>query len=122
MEVDFFHFFSVGTHHEVLAPERNREHSIGDQVVTLNVGFMVRLQYNYKKCGDVLGADLITTPELLEQPKHAAMSAAWFWYINGLNALADNGDLQAISQKINGGLNDYTDRAANYDRALKTVI
>ena len=26
------------------APERNREHSIGDQVVTLNVGFMERLQ------------------------------------------------------------------------------
>lgn len=28
----------------MLAPERNREHSIGDQVVTLNVGFMERLQ------------------------------------------------------------------------------
>ncbi|MNJ78430.1 hypothetical protein D3C77_761840 [compost metagenome] len=27
----------------MLAPERNREHSIGDQVVTLNVGFMERL-------------------------------------------------------------------------------
>ena len=27
----------------VLAPERNREHSIGDQAVTLNVGFMERL-------------------------------------------------------------------------------
>ena len=29
----------------MLAPERNREHSIGDQAVTLNVGFMERLQY-----------------------------------------------------------------------------
>jgi hypothetical protein len=28
----------------VLAPERNREHSIGDQVAALNVGFMERLQ------------------------------------------------------------------------------
>jgi hypothetical protein len=28
----------------MLAPERNREHSIGDQVVTLNVGFMERLR------------------------------------------------------------------------------
>ncbi|VVO43126.1 hypothetical protein PS723_06123 [Pseudomonas fluorescens] len=28
----------------MLAPERNREHSIGDQAVTLNVGFMERLQ------------------------------------------------------------------------------
>ena len=28
----------------MLAPERNREHSIGDQAVTLNVGFMERLR------------------------------------------------------------------------------
>jgi len=43
VEVDFFDF-GVGTHHEVLAPERNREHSIGDQVMTLNVEFMERLR------------------------------------------------------------------------------
>jgi hypothetical protein len=30
----------------MLAPERNREHSIGGQVVTLNVGFMERLPNN----------------------------------------------------------------------------
>lgn len=34
VEIGFFDF-CVGSHHEVLAPERNREHSIGDQVVTL---------------------------------------------------------------------------------------
>jgi hypothetical protein len=28
----------------MLTPERNREHSIGVQVVTLNVGFVERLQ------------------------------------------------------------------------------
>jgi hypothetical protein len=39
VEIDF----CVGAHHEVLAPEKNREHSIGDQVMTLNVGFMERL-------------------------------------------------------------------------------
>jgi len=43
VEIDFFDF-CVGTHYEMLAPERNREHSIGDQVVTLNVGFMERLR------------------------------------------------------------------------------
>jgi hypothetical protein len=42
----FFYFFDfcVGTHHEGLAPERNREHSIRDQMVALNVGFMERLR------------------------------------------------------------------------------
>ncbi|ROM97114.1 hypothetical protein BK658_12810 [Pseudomonas brassicacearum] len=39
VKIDFFDF-CIGMHHEVLAPERNREHSIRDQVMTLNVGFM----------------------------------------------------------------------------------
>ena len=43
VEVDFFDF-AVGAHHAGLAPEGNREHSIGHQVSALNVGFMEHLQ------------------------------------------------------------------------------
>ncbi|WP_232354789.1 hypothetical protein, partial [Pseudomonas aeruginosa] len=32
--------FGVGSHHDVLAPERNREHSFRDQLSALNVVFM----------------------------------------------------------------------------------
>ena len=46
VEIDFFDF-GVGTHHEVRAPESNREHSIGDQMAALNVGFMERLHRIY---------------------------------------------------------------------------
>ena len=42
VEVHFFDF-GVGSHHGRRAPERNREHSIGDQVSALNVEFMERL-------------------------------------------------------------------------------
>jgi putative chitinase len=76
---------------------------------------------NYQKCGAALGVDLITNPELLEQPANAAMSAGWFWSANGLNALADSGDLEGITRKINGGLNGYADRSAIYARALKVL-
>ena len=48
---------------------------------------------------------LLRTPELLEQPHWAAESAAWFWSVKGLNALADRGEFAAITRKINGGLN-----------------
>ena len=44
VQIDFFDF-CVGTHHEVQAPERNREHSIGDQMAALNVEFMERLPF-----------------------------------------------------------------------------
>jgi hypothetical protein len=43
VEVQFFDF-GVGSHHELLAPERNREHSIADQQLALNVVFMDRIQ------------------------------------------------------------------------------
>ncbi|RMW07405.1 hypothetical protein ALO99_200139 [Pseudomonas coronafaciens pv. porri] len=42
VEIHFFDF-GVGSHHEVLAPEKNWEHSIKLQLLVGNVGFMRRL-------------------------------------------------------------------------------
>ncbi|WP_439895317.1 glycoside hydrolase family 19 protein [Pseudomonas syringae] len=76
---------------------------------------------NYAECGAALGLDLIDHPELLEQPEHAAMSAAWYWSSRGLNSLADKGDFLLITKRINGGTNGLADRQALYDRALKVL-
>lgn len=76
---------------------------------------------NYAECGEALGLDLIDHPELLEQPEHAAMSAAWYWSSRGLNTLADKGDFLLITKRINGGTNGLADRQALYDRALKVL-
>ncbi|WP_449103817.1 glycoside hydrolase family 19 protein [Pseudomonas veronii] len=76
---------------------------------------------NYAACGEALGLDLINQPELLEQPQHAAMSAAWFWSMKGLNTLADKGDFVKITRRINGGTNGMADRQALYDKALKVL-
>lgn len=76
---------------------------------------------NYAACGEALGLDLISKPELLELPQWAAASAAWFWKSNGLNTLADNGEFVKITRRINGGLTGQEDRMALYDRALKVL-
>ena len=76
---------------------------------------------NYAACGEALGLDLISKPELLEQPQYAAMSAAWFWSTRGLNTLADQGEFVKITRRINGGLNGLADRQALYDKALKVL-
>lgn len=76
---------------------------------------------NYAACGEALGLDLIDNPELLEQPQHAAMSAAWFWSTKGLNTLADQGEFVKITRRINGGTNGLADRQALYDKALKVL-
>ncbi|WP_425273190.1 hypothetical protein [Pseudomonas lactucae] len=76
---------------------------------------------NYQSIGDALSLDLLAHPELLQQPEYAALSAARFWSVSGLNTLADKGEFEAITLKINGGLDGETDRLAFYQRAL-TVL
>ena len=77
---------------------------------------------NYTACGEALGLDLINQPELIEQPQHAAMSAAWFWSTRGLNTLADQGEFVKITRRINGGVNGLVDRQALYEKALKVLV
>jgi putative chitinase len=76
---------------------------------------------NYAKCGDALGLDLISHPELLELPQHAAMSAAWFWKQKGLNDLADRDQFNTITRRINGGLNGLADRLALWEKARNVL-
>ncbi|EXF95814.1 hypothetical protein HK44_020745 [Pseudomonas fluorescens HK44] len=76
---------------------------------------------NYQECGDALGVDLVGNPDLLTQPQYAALSAAWFWSINGLNTLADAGNFTGITQRINGGQNGAADRLNLYNTALKVL-
>ncbi|WP_426134902.1 glycoside hydrolase family 19 protein [Pseudomonas sp. PWP3-1b2] len=76
---------------------------------------------NYGACGEALGLDLVNQPELLEQPQHAAMSAAWFWSTRGLNTLADNAEFAKITRRINGGLTGQDDRILLWERAKKVL-
>ena len=76
---------------------------------------------NYRLCGEILGLDLLTHPELLEKPQHACMAAAWFWGSNGLCPLADKGDFETITRRVNGGITGLADRQALYALALKVL-
>jgi putative chitinase len=74
---------------------------------------------NYRQCSLGLFNDerLLQHPELLEQPRWAAESAAWFWAQNGLNELADRDQFNSITRRINGGLNGLQDRLQLWARA-----
>jgi putative chitinase len=73
---------------------------------------------NYKRCGDAIGTDLIANPEKLLEPVNAALSAGWFWSTNNLNALADKGDVAAMTKRINGGDIGLAQRQALYAAAM----
>jgi putative chitinase len=78
---------------------------------------------NYLACSKgVFGDDrLLKTPELLEQPKYAALSAAWFWNSRKLNDLADISAFETITRRINGGVNGLAERVEFYNKALKVL-
>ncbi len=78
-------------------------------------------RHNYRECGEALGVDLLADPQLLERADLAAQSAGWFWSSRNLNPLADAGDIEAITRKINGGLKRLAARKAYYERA-KVVL
>ena len=78
---------------------------------------------NYRACSLALFGDLrlIDNPWMLEAIVPACRSAAWYWSARGLDALADAGDLRAMTRRINGGINGLAERAAFYARAKKVL-
>lgn len=82
-------------------------------------------RFNYAACAAALapmGApDFEATPEELERPRWAMLSAGWYWDSRNLNVLADAGDFERITKRINGGLNGQADRLQRWERA-KTAM
>lgn len=81
---------------------------------------------NYAKTRDELrknfpdAPDFEATPEKLEEPKWAALSAGLYWHVKNLNALADAGKFELVTRRINGGLNGQADRLRLHALAKKT--
>lgn len=82
-------------------------------------------KHNYRQASIALYGDpdiLLAHPELLEDPIPAARSAAWYWWVHGLNVLADcPNSFQAITTRINGGLNGYASRVAYFETAKRVL-
>lgn len=76
---------------------------------------------NYENCGSGIGVDLLDNPDLLTTPEYASLSAGWFWNKKSLNALADSGDIDTMTKRINGGLIGLDDRKTKIAKALSVL-
>ena len=76
---------------------------------------------NYANCGSSIGVDIIDNPDLLLTPKYATLSAGWFWGKRGLNDLADSGDIETMTRRINGGTTALDERIAKITKALQVL-
>lgn len=84
--------------------------------------FQITGRANYWQIGKALGLPLEATPALAESPPIAVEAAAWFWHARGLNQLADARDGDAITRRINGGLNGAAERRALVSRVSGLFI
>lgn len=74
---------------------------------------------NYEKYGKLLGIDLVKNPDLANDPAIAAQLATAYWKENNLGKAAREGNVSAVTQKINGGQNGAADREAKYAKYLR---
>lgn len=76
---------------------------------------------NYRACGDALGVDLLSEPELVAKNPYAVLSAGWFWETRKLNQWCDKGDILTVTKRINGGTIGLEDRKHHYEHILEVL-
>ena len=76
---------------------------------------------NYKAFADSLSSSMEEIVEFLQTFEGCVQSACWFWESNGLNDLADKGDIKAMTKRINGGYIGLEDRIKHYEHALHVI-
>lgn len=78
-------------------------------------------RYNYEKMSKDLGVDFVDHPELAAEPQYAFKTALWYWGNHDGNAVADGGDIKAITEMVNGGDHALDVRTTYYNNALKVL-
>ncbi len=74
---------------------------------------------NYREIGGIVGLDIESNPELAREPKAAAGIAFSFWDARKCSPLADAGDVEGVTGKINGPAKvALAERRAATNRAL----
>lgn len=77
---------------------------------------------NYERASEALGYDYSGNPALVATPKHAALTAAWYWHHAECNGPADRGDMTEVTRRVNGpALMHLVERTAQYEIALKAL-
>jgi putative chitinase len=75
---------------------------------------------NYMAAESAIGAPYKAHPDLVAQPPHAAMTAAWFFSAAGCLALADASNVEGLTRAINGpALAGLAERRQRFDEAVR---
>ena len=82
---------------------------------------------NYRKFNEFMKARYLDVPDFIKEPEQVGAlpwglyAAFFFWETRKLNAIADRDDLEAVTRKINGGLNGLKQRALYLSRVKQAL-
>jgi putative chitinase len=76
--------------------------------------FQLTGRANYRTYGMKINVDLLSNPDAAAGAENALKIACEYWNTRGLSKYADANNIEAITKRINGGLNGLSDRKAKY--------
>jgi putative chitinase len=66
--------------------------------------------------------NFVANPDLINTDPWEGLSALFYWDTRNLNRLADQGDIETITKKTNGGMNGFADRVDHLVRLSLVVL
>jgi len=66
--------------------------------------------------------DFVRQPDLINTDPWEGLAVFWYWSTRNLNRYADQGDIEMVTRRINGGLNGYADRLVLYTRTALVLL
>lgn len=81
---------------------------------------------NYRAAANALHRPYLDRPEMVAEPSDACLTSAWYWWMRGLNELADAWLIGEITRRVNGskmlGLDDRRQRSEQALQAFQGVL
>jgi putative chitinase len=66
--------------------------------------------------------DFVKAPDAVNTDPWEGLAPLWFWETRNLNRYADQGDIETITKRINGGMTGFADRVDHFVRLSLVVL
>ena len=76
---------------------------------------------NYASFSLQMDNNCLVEPDIVAEPKLAALSAGWYWNSRNINPVADTDDVKEVTRLVNGGYNGLADREAKYEKLMQIL-